>query len=54
MKLTKREKDLITNALYIMEGQCYGDELHPDIAKELGGTPDGEEIRALMDKIRKE
>ena len=31
MKLTKREKDLIAKALYIMEGQCYGDELYYNI-----------------------
>ncbi len=51
MEFTQREKDLITNALYIMEGQCYGDELYYGIADDLGGTPNGEEVRTLMNKV---
>lgn len=54
MELTDREKDLITSALHILETACIGDELHPDTADDLGGTPDDEEVRSLMDKIDKE
>ena len=53
VELNNREKELITNALYILEDQCMGDELHPDIENDLGGTPDPDEVRALMDKIDK-
>ena len=54
LELSAREKDLITSALYIMESQCAGDELHHEIADDLGGTPDHEEIRTLMDKIEED
>lgn len=47
--LTEREQDLITTALYLLEEQ--GDELHHDLASDLGGSPDPDEVRELMDKI---
>ncbi len=52
VSLTERERELITTGLYLLEGDCYGDELHPDLAHDLGGTPKGEEVRELLDKIR--
>ena len=52
MELIQREKQLITYALYIMEGQCAGGDLHYEIEDELGGTPDPDEIRNLMNKIK--
>ena len=54
MKLSDREYELITNALYIMEGQCIGDELDYEIEEDLDGTPDPEEVRELMYKLEKE
>jgi len=51
-KLNKREIDLITKALYIMEGQCAGDDLNWELEDELDGTPDPDEVRILMEKIR--
>lgn len=47
MNLNLREQLLITNALYMMEGE----DLHHEMESELGGTPDPDEVRALMDKI---
>jgi hypothetical protein len=52
MILTQREKLLITYALYIMEGQCAGRDLHYEIEDELGGTPDPTEVRDLMNKVK--
>lgn len=46
-----REKLLTTNALYMLESACHGEELHYDMESELGGTPEPDEVRALMDKI---
>ena len=59
MKLTKREKTLITYGLFILENQCFndGEDLHYEIKEELekrGGVPNpsnDDEIRDLMDKI---
>jgi hypothetical protein len=45
---TDREKLLITSALYILECQCFGEELDHDTVRELDGTPDPEEVRKLM------
>lgn len=53
MNITKREKDLIINALYIMECQCFGNELDHDITLDLGVAPDSDEVRDLMNKIKK-
>lgn len=50
-KLTKREKNLIVQALYILECQSMGDELHYEIKDTLGGTPSDIEIRDLMEKF---
>jgi len=52
MTFTEREQLLIVNALYILEGQCIGEELHYELEGEFGGIPDHEEVRALMDKIK--
>lgn len=49
---SKRETDLITHGLYMLESACYGDELHYDIKDGLGGTPDPDEVRAIMDRFR--
>lgn len=49
--LSLREKKLILAGLGILEDRCIGDELHYDLVDELGGTPDDEEVRALMDKL---
>jgi len=46
-----RQQLLITNALYLLEGLCYGNELHHDMESELGGTPNPDEVRSLMDHI---
>ena len=51
MDFTQREKDLITTALYQLEGDCYGDELHFEAVDDLGGTPDGKEVRTLMKRF---
>lgn len=50
MKLNKREKRLITTALYILECQFIADELHPEIESELGSVTE-DDLRDLMDKI---
>ena len=55
MKLTKREKQLITYGLFILETQCFGGDLHYEIEDELkesGGIPKDDEIRDLMDRIK--
>ena len=52
LNLSDREKLLLTNALYILENQCYGDELHHEVEDELDGVPNPDEIRALMNKIK--
>lgn len=56
MKLTEREKTLITYGLFVLENQCFndGEDLHHEIKDELeekGGVPDSDETRALMEKI---
>lgn len=47
----ERETELITHTLYTFEGLCYGKELHHDAERELGGTPDPDEVRTLMDRF---
>ncbi len=42
---------LINTGLYMLESACYGDELHYELADSLGGSPEPEEIRTLMEKI---
>lgn len=49
---SKRETDLIAHGLYMLESACYGEELHYDTKRELGGTPDPDEVRAIMDRFR--
>jgi len=51
MNLNPREKTLITHALYIMECLCRGDDLDEELAEEMDGTPDPDEVRTLMEKI---
>lgn len=53
MSLTHRDKELMTTGLYILECQCMGDELSPELADELDGTPDSGEIRDLMNRIKR-
>lgn len=53
MELNDREKLLIQNALFILECQCLDDGINYDIKQDLmGGVPDIDEIRALINKIR--
>lgn len=52
MKLSEREKNLITTALFILESQCIGDDLYFGIEDDLGGRPDPDEVRALMEKFK--
>lgn len=47
-----RERDLMITGLSILEGECIGKELHPELEEELGGTPESEEIQALSNKIQ--
>ncbi len=47
----KREQALIRVGLYLLESNCGGDELHHELVDDLGGTPEPEEIRTLIDKI---
>lgn len=54
MKLTQREKDLIQTGLYMLESACIVDELDYESAEDLGGIPDSEEVRLLMEKIDKD
>ena len=49
--LTQREKDLITQALYMMETLCIGHDLPCEVEDSLHGTPDDEEVRNLMIRI---
>lgn len=46
-----RETKLVTNALFILESDCFGHELDHDMERELGGTPDPDEVRTLMDRF---
>jgi hypothetical protein len=53
---TDREKMLITNALYILECQCIGDDLDGELKNEIeeaGGMPGDEEIRTIMERFEK-
>ena len=55
MKLSKREKQLITYGLFILETQSFGGDLHYEIEDELkedGGLPKDDEIRDLMGRIK--
>ena len=52
--LTEREKLLITNGLYMLECACRGKELGSTLKEEFGGTPNPDEVRQLMDRIRGE
>lgn len=51
---SKRETDLITHGLYMLESACYGEELQNVVERAvlLGGTPDPDEVRAIMDRFR--
>ena len=49
---TEREKLLITNGLYMLECACRGEDLDTVVKEEFGRTPDPEEVRQLMDRIR--
>lgn len=48
-ELNMRELSLIYHALGILEDQCYGHDLHFETEDELGGTPNPEDVRKLMD-----
>ena len=54
IELNEREVELITTALYILAGQCVGDEVHHELSSDLGGTPDDEEVWALKERFRDE
>lgn len=49
----ERETELITHGLYMLESACHGEELHHDTERELGGTPDPDEVRTLMDRFER-
>lgn len=51
MILSDRERLLIVNALYILECQCYAEEIDHDLEKDFNGTPKPSEVRNLMNKI---
>lgn len=53
MNFTEREIKIIVSALYILEGQAYGDEFHPDIKSVFfnSSLPNGDEIRTLMNRL---
>jgi hypothetical protein len=51
VNLTEREKELIVNGLYLLESQILEEELHHEMAAELGVTKP-EEVRILMNKIQ--
>ncbi len=51
MELTQREKDLITQALYMMETLCIGHDLPCEVEDSLHGTPEDDEVRNLMMRI---
>jgi len=51
MDLTEREKDLIAVALSILEGNCVRNELHYECEADLGGLPNPDEVRALLERI---
>lgn len=46
-----REQKLIKYGLLVLEGLCFANELHHEVESELGGTPDPDEVRKLMEKI---
>ena len=48
---SERETDLIMYGLYMLESVRYGDEL-TFAERDLGGTPDPDEVRAIMDRFR--
>lgn len=48
MKLTHREHMLIRIGLYLLECDCQSRKLDPDLADELHGAPDADEVRRLM------
>jgi len=48
---TEREAELITHGLYMLESACSNEELHYDTESELGGTPDPDEVRTLMERF---
>ncbi len=50
--LTLREMDLVTTGLYMLHSDCVGDELHPDMARDLGGTPDSDEPWDLKKRLQ--
>jgi len=52
MDLTQRETDLITTALYLLESDCISMDLDYELADELGGIPEQQEVRELMDKLK--
>lgn len=52
LMFNERERELIIKALYMLETAYYAKELHYEIEDELGGTPDPDEVRALMDRVK--
>ena len=52
IRLTERERELVTSALWILNGQCANYyALDHDIARDLGGIPDPEDVWALKEAI---
>jgi len=49
--LNERERELVLQALYMLEGGCHAEELDFDTITELGGTPDPDEVRELMERL---
>ena len=48
---TDRERDLITNGLHMLESACIAEDLDNDMRRELEGTPDWSEVRAVMKRF---
>ena len=49
---SEREKLLIRSALHILAGQCVGDEMHYETESDLGGVPDPDEVRTLLERFK--
>jgi len=55
VELSDRHLLLILNALYILESQLFGDEVHFEIMLDIemnGGKPTTDEVRSLMNEIK--
>ena len=51
MDFTKREIELIITGIHMLHSQCVCDDLDRDLAEELGGTPNDEEVFELKTRF---